>query len=58
MKAHTRLLLGLVLGVILGTLLHPMNDNEVLKTISESFLQPLGQIFIGRIFMVGVAHVL
>ena len=54
MKAHTRLLLGLVLGVILGTLLHPMNDNEMLKTISESFFQPLGQIFLRMIFMVVV----
>jgi dicarboxylate/amino acid:cation (Na+ or H+) symporter, DAACS family len=54
MKAHTRLLIGLVLGVILGTVLHQWNDNAVLQMISTSVLQPIGQIFLRLIFMVVV----
>lgn len=54
MKAHTRLLLGLVLGIVLGTVLHQWNDNNFLQMISSSVFQPFGQIFLRLIFMVVV----
>jgi DAACS family dicarboxylate/amino acid:cation (Na+ or H+) symporter len=54
MAQHKKLLLGLLLGLILGLALHPYHQTEWLKDLNESFLQPVGQIFLRLIFMVVV----
>lgn len=54
MKAHTRLLLGLVLGIVAGSLAHPFSGVEWLETLNTSLLQPVGQVFLRMIFMVVV----
>lgn len=54
MKAHTRLLLALLLGAALGVLLHPLAGDPALSTISVHVLRPIGQIFLRSIFMVVV----
>ena len=54
MKAHTRLLLALLLGAALGVLLHPLAGDPTLATISVDVLRPIGQIFLRSIFMVVV----
>src|SRR5688572_6989565 len=54
MKAHTKLLLGLVLGIALGTALHGYADLPWLVDLNTHFLQPIGQIFLRMIFMIVV----
>lgn len=54
MKAHTRLLLALVLGAALGALLHPLAADPMLGAISQHVLRPIGQLFLRSIFMVVV----
>jgi dicarboxylate/amino acid:cation (Na+ or H+) symporter, DAACS family len=54
MKAHTKLLLGLLLGMVLGTALHGYADVAWLADFNTHFMQPIGQIFLRLIFMVVV----
>ena len=54
MKAHTRLLLALLLGAVLGVVLHPLAGDPTLAAISTHVLRPIGQIFLRSIFMVVV----
>lgn len=54
---HTKIFIGLLIGLVTGIacqILVPEADKDGLKKISETWIQPVGQLFLRMIFMVVV----